>query len=93
MLEMRVASLGQEDPLEKEMANCSSISAWEIPRTEETGGLLTKQQTTITDHTTGGAMKVAFSQELRRVQSLGSSACPPRTNVSFFSSLSTYYAI
>ena len=36
--EMWVQSLGQEDPLEKETAN-SSILAWEIPRTEEPGGL------------------------------------------------------
>ena len=34
-----VASLGQEDPLEKEMANHSSILAWEIPWMEEPGGL------------------------------------------------------
>ena len=33
--EMEVQSLGQEDPLEKEMATHSSIFAWEIPRTEE----------------------------------------------------------
>ena len=33
-------SLGQKDPLEKGMATHSSILAWEIPRTEETGGLL-----------------------------------------------------
>ena len=39
MQEMRVQSLGQEDPLEKEMAIHSSILAWEIPRTEEPGGL------------------------------------------------------
>ena len=32
-------SLGQEDPLEKAMATHSSILAWEIPRTEEPGGL------------------------------------------------------
>ena len=32
-------SLGQEDPLEKEMATHSSILAWEIPCTEEAGGL------------------------------------------------------
>ena len=32
-------SLGQEDPLEKEMATHSSILAWEIPWTEEPGGL------------------------------------------------------
>ena len=34
-----VRSLGQEDPLEKEMATHSSILAWEIPWTEESGGL------------------------------------------------------
>ena len=34
-----VASLGQEDPLEKEMAPHSSILAWRIPWTEEPGGL------------------------------------------------------
>ena len=37
--ETQVQSLGQEDPLEKEMATHSSILAWEIPRTEEPGGL------------------------------------------------------
>ena len=31
-------SLGQEDPLEKEMATHSSILAWEIPWTQESGG-------------------------------------------------------
>ena len=34
-----VPSLGQEDPLEKEMTNHSSVLAWRIPRTEEPGGL------------------------------------------------------
>ena len=37
--EMRVRSLGQEDPLEEEMATHSSILAWRIPWTEEPGGL------------------------------------------------------
>ena len=32
-------SLGWEDPLEEEMATNSSILAWEIPWTEEPGGL------------------------------------------------------
>ena len=32
-------SLGQEDPLEEEMATGSSILAWRIPWTEEPGGL------------------------------------------------------
>ena len=37
--EMQVQSLGQEDPLEKEMATHCSILAWRIPWTEEPGGL------------------------------------------------------
>ena len=32
-------SLGQEDPVEKEVATLSSIIAWEIPWTEEPGRL------------------------------------------------------
>ena len=39
MWETWVLSLGQEDPLEKEMATHSSILAWRIPWTEELGGL------------------------------------------------------
>ena len=34
-----IQSLGQEDPLEKEIATHSCILAWKIPRTEEPGGL------------------------------------------------------
>ena len=37
MQETWIWSLGQEDPLEKEMATHSSILAWEIPWTEEPG--------------------------------------------------------
>ena len=37
--ETQVRSLGQEDPLEKEMATHFSILAWRIPWTEEPGGL------------------------------------------------------
>ena len=39
MWETQVQSLGQEDPLEKEMVAHSSIIAWRIPWTEEPGGL------------------------------------------------------
>ena len=39
MQETRVQSLGQEAPLEENMATHSSIHAWRIPRTEEPGGL------------------------------------------------------
>ena len=39
MQETQVRSLGQDDPLEKEMATRSSILAWEILWIEEPGGL------------------------------------------------------
>jgi len=39
MQETWVQSLGQEDPLEKEMATHSSTLAWKIPWMEEPGGL------------------------------------------------------
>ena len=39
MREIQVPSLGQEDPLEKEMATHSSTLAWKIPWMEEPGGL------------------------------------------------------
>ena len=38
--ETQVQSLGQEELLEKNMANHSSILAWRILRTKEHGGLL-----------------------------------------------------
>ena len=37
MREIPVQSLGWKDPLEKEMATHSSILAWEMPETEESG--------------------------------------------------------
>ena len=52
-----VRFLGQEDPLEKEMATHSIILVWEIPWTEELGGLqfkkldTTKQLTTANNNT------------------------------------------
>ena len=41
MREAQVRSLGQKDPLEKEMATNSSILAWKIPWTEKPVGLHT----------------------------------------------------
>ena len=41
MQETWVRYLGQEDLLKKEMATHSSLLAWQVPWTEETGGLLT----------------------------------------------------
>ena len=39
MQETWIPSLGWENPLEREMANQCSLLAWEIPQTEEPGGL------------------------------------------------------
>ena len=53
--DLEMSSLGQEDPLEEEMATCSSILAWEIPLTEEVGdlqsmGLQRVRHDWVTDH-------------------------------------------
>ena len=48
-------TLGREDPPEKEMATHSSILGWEIPWTEEPGGLESmglQSQTSLSDQTT-----------------------------------------
>ena len=51
MQETQVQSLGQEDPLEEEMATPSSILAWKIPQTEEAGGLQSMEVTKKSDTT------------------------------------------
>ena len=52
--EMWAQSLGWEDPLEEVMGAHSSILAWEIPWTEETGGLQVHRITELdmAEHTT-----------------------------------------
>ena len=66
--EIQVQSLGQEDPLEEEMTMCSSILAWKIPQTEESGGLQSTESQRIgqnrgTEHThwVGQKMHLSFS--------------------------------
>ena len=52
MQETLAQPLGQEDPLEKEMASHSNILAWEIPWTEEPGNQQSwnhKSQTQLSD--------------------------------------------
>ena len=56
MRETRLQSLGQEDPLEKEMATHFSILAWKIPRKEEPGRLqsvcgVAKSRTQVSNYT------------------------------------------
>ena len=55
---MWVRSLGGEDPLEKDMATRSSILSWEIPWTEDPGGLQSMGSQSVrhdfvTEHTSG----------------------------------------
>ena len=52
MQETQFWSLGQEDPLEKEMAAHSNILALEIPWTEELGGLQSYKASDMTDQLT-----------------------------------------
>ena len=55
MQETWVRSLGWEDPLEKEMATHSTILAWRVPWTEESGGLLSmgsQESDMLSDQTT-----------------------------------------
>ena len=60
---MLVGSLGQEDPLEEEMATHSSILAWKILWTEEPDGLVngvTKSQTQLSDYVHMHVMMKAY---------------------------------
>ena len=61
-LETQVWSLGWEDPLEKEMTIHSSIFAWEIPRTEEPGGLQSMGSQRVA-HTHTHTQDILFSED------------------------------
>ena len=63
MRETAVRSLDGEDPLEKEMATHSSILAWEIPQTEESGRLksMGRKESDMTEYThTSISREVSF---------------------------------
>ena len=68
MQKMWVLSLGQEDPLEEGMATHSSILAWEIPWTEDPGGLqsMELQESDMTDwaHTTKVSILIITANSL-----------------------------
>ena len=62
---MQVQSLGWEDPLEEEMVTYSSILAWKIPWTEETGGLQSMgsqrvRDDRVTEHARHCTVHIAF---------------------------------
>ena len=74
MQETQVQSLGGEDPLEKEMATHSNILAWEIPWTEEPGGLQSigwqKSQTQLSDKQQQSSLhNAAFVSAAQRCES------------------------
>ena len=58
MKETRVQSLGQEEPLEEEMATHSSVPAWRIPESEKPGGLQSMGSQKESDMTATGRMNV-----------------------------------
>ena len=58
---MWVRSLGQEDPLEEEMATHSSILAWKIPWIEEPGGLKSMGLQRVTLALLGMEARVVFN--------------------------------
>ena len=72
MRETQVQSLGQEDPLEKEMAAHSNILAWRIPWTEDPGGLqsmgVTKSRTQLSKG--GHKKKYSFGECRLRTRKL-----------------------
>ena len=84
MQETWVQSLGQEDPLEKEMENYSSFLAWKIPWTEEPGRLYSPwdckeldkterlMEKAIAPHCSTLTWRIPWMEEPGRLQSMGS---------------------
>ena len=60
MQEIWVQPLGQEYPLEKEMANKPSILAWKIPWTEDPGGLQSMDGVTESSRTEGLTLSLSL---------------------------------
>ena len=73
MQETWVRSLGQEDPLEKEMATHSSTLDWKIPWMEEPGGLQFMGSQRV-GHDRATSLSLSFQHFASGGQSVGSSA-------------------
>ena len=76
MQEMSIQSLGQEDPLEKEMAPHSSPIAWKIPWTEEPGRLQSMGSQSRTRLSNFVSLSFVTWCELQTVQSQGAERAP-----------------
>ena len=68
MQETQVQSLGQEDPLKKKMATHSSILAWEIPWTEEPGGLQSMGSPRVGHNSATEHTRILYSTTMTKVQ-------------------------
>ena len=75
MWERQVQSLGQEDPLEKGVATHSSILAWRIPWTEESGGLQSRFQERLSDLAAAARSNTQLIDKRIRIHAI--SACQP----------------
>ena len=91
---MGVQSLGQEDTLEREMATHSRILAWEIPWTEESGGLqsigVAKSQIQLnyeTTTTTNQSLHMSFSLSFAQLNAKHSLAFLSGKSLSFLKHL------
>ena len=74
MQETHLPTLGQEEPLEKGMATHSSVLPWEMPRTEEPGGLQSTESRGVrTEHT-----------HLKLLEAQGQRAARPRGQIQAF---------
>ena len=62
MQDIQVQSLGQEDPLGKEMATHSSILVWEIPWTEEPGNPWGRKESDMTEQLNNSNNKINYVQ-------------------------------
>ena len=75
--EIWVQSLGQEDPLEEEMATRSRVLAWRIPWTEEPGELQSlggedPLEADMATHSRVLAWRIPWTEEPGGLQSMGS---------------------
>ena len=76
MKEIQIPSLGQEDPLEEEIATHSSILGWEIPWTEEPGGLQSSEPVKLLSHVQLFAIPWTVAQGSTQVSHIAADTLP-----------------
>ena len=76
MKEIQIPSLGQEVPLEEEIATHSSILDWEIPWTEEPGGLQSSEPVKLLSHVQLFAIPWTVAQGSTQVSHIAAGTLP-----------------